>query len=243
LGALIIVLTLCIIAFALGVFIGKSQQSAPEEKVVLAPAVAPVTHPVVLKPVAALPPQALAPVGTPTPVATVGSGMAVVPEPTNEQKVEQVLNASAGAVKVADELSVQVAAVVEPSPLGNGINAPAPVVEAKPAAAVAVVQPQKVAPAPKVVSKVKVVSASAASSKTGFVVQVGSFKKQSDSEKVKKKIGAKFPVIINRVDLGNKGVWFRVLVGPVATEAAAAKLQSQLHDGYKLSGFVKKAAQ
>ena len=75
----------------------------------------------------------------------------------------------------------------------------------------------------------------AAPSTGGYAVQVSSQHSEAEAEAAYKSLQAKFPaqlgshqVIIHRVDLGEKGTFYRALVGPFASADAAAGLCSNL---------------
>jgi len=227
-GAFIVLLALCLISFALGIFVGKHRQVVQQQT---EPAQ---THPVVRNAVTPQlePESAVGVVAAAAEVVTQvasGSPQLVETQPKDEDAVP-------------DE-KVQSAAPVlsEKSPLGNGINkVDVPVVAPEPAPVVAtqkvsVTPPQPVAKTAPAKVQPKVVSGA-----VKYVVQVGSFKKQSDAEKVKSRLQKTFAVEVRRADLGEKGLWYRVLVGPVSSSAEAAKIKDSLQQGFKLSGFVKR---
>lgn len=104
---------------------------------------------------------------------------------------------------------------------------PAPPPVQKPAAPrVAAVAPAA-APAP--------AAAASAADGSGYVVQVAARKSQTDALAAFADIQQKYPrlldgyrPIIKRADLGNKGVWYRLNVGPVESKQVASSLCSQL---------------
>jgi len=78
-------------------------------------------------------------------------------------------------------------------------------------------------------------AAAAAPATGGYAVQVTSQHSEADAEAAFKSLQAKFPVqlgshqaIIHRADLGEKGIFYRALVGPFASADAAAGLCSNL---------------
>jgi len=131
-------------------------------------------------------------------------------------------------------------------PLGTGINlppqpekkvekpAPAPVEEQ------AVMQMKPLAPAstpelPRSVAKAEVAVSG------GYVVQTGSFKKMEDAERLKSQLTTKgFEAFIEKADLKEKGIWYRVVLGPLATKGEAEALAGDLKKKERLSGFVRK---
>jgi cell division septation protein DedD len=104
------------------------------------------------------------------------------------------------------------------APLSLAPGAPAP---AEPPARVAAVNP---APPP-----------AAAPSSGGFVVQVSSQKTEADAQASYKSLQGKFPTVlgsraplIKRADLGEKGVFYRAMVGPFGTRDEAVTLCTNL---------------
>lgn len=168
---------------------------------------------------------------------------AVTPEETKPAEEEQLT--------FYDNLSTD-----ETVPLGSGINLPPK--EEKPA--VAEKQPE-VAPVEKVpqpkVAKVEKVSpkpvqkeepvATLTVSDTPpksvadgtFSVQVGSFASVSDAGRLKKSLVAKgYPAFIAEADLGAKGIWYRVRLGPYADSDQAKEAMRIADKKDKIKGFV-----
>ncbi|OQY20570.1 MAG: hypothetical protein B6I36_00710 [Desulfobacteraceae bacterium 4572_35.1] len=239
-GVLVIIVVLSLIAFGLGVFVGKQQKNSQPQVVAPLQPHTPIkqnSDETLKKVPSKVEQRASNAVG----VGKELSRLAV----EGRQSIESLLT---GKVEdqVVNEQVVEVATasavVVEQAPLGNGINParnstlPLSPLAASPSPEVVSTATQvlqkKAAPAPAKVSAVV--------GKGSYVVQVSSFKKRSDAERVEKKIQAKFHAYVNRVDLGKKGVWYRVLVGPVTTLREAGKLKEQVQKTYRLSGFVKK---
>jgi cell division septation protein DedD len=78
-------------------------------------------------------------------------------------------------------------------------------------------------------------SASAASSGGGYAVQVTSQRSESEAHNAYRALQAKYPdqlggraAIVRRADLGEKGTFYRALVGPFASAEEAAGLCSGL---------------
>jgi hypothetical protein len=78
-------------------------------------------------------------------------------------------------------------------------------------------------------------AAPAASASTKYVVQVGSKKNQTEALASFADMQQKYPTLlgtyrpmVQKADLGSKGVWYRLRIGPIADKTAAAKLCSQL---------------
>lgn len=243
---LVIIVVLCCAAFALGIFVGKQRQKITQGDELNVP----VTHPVASKPeaeVALVPP---APKGDvePLPSELVAAATAGAKKSVESVIADQELLAASaqkvGTVEPA-EIAESVAASVAPveqSPLGSGFNS-APVLpkvvaetkEVAQASVPAVAVPKVIAPQP-----AKRLKPSPASGSVVYVVQVGSFKKRVDAEKLQSRLQKDFSVVVRSVDLGAKGVWYRVLVGESATKELAVTLQKSLQERYKMAGFVKK---
>jgi cell division septation protein DedD len=70
-------------------------------------------------------------------------------------------------------------------------------------------------------------------------VQIGSFGAAADAISLKNKMGKKgYPAFIVEADLGKKGLWYRVRIGPYADSAAAKSVQKILAEKEKITGFV-----
>ena len=81
----------------------------------------------------------------------------------------------------------------------------------------------------------------ATSPKGTFVVQVASFRTVEDAEKLQAKLDKHGLVCIHeRVDLGQKGVWYRVIAGPYAERPAAEQVVALLQAEERLSALVRK---
>lgn len=245
---LVIVVVLCLTAFALGIFVGKQRQKIAEAD----ESSAPVTHPVASKPVAV---TEVAPVVATVDGRVVASELTQVMAGAEQKSVEAVV---VGHQLVEDaavlveptvtvveppptSVSVAKIASIEQSPLGSGLNSAPVIPKADVDSEISVSKAVTAVTSPVVVSQsvVKAKSAVVPSSAV-YVVQVGSFKKRADAEKLQIKLQKDFLVVVRSVDLGVKGVWYRVLVGQSATKDTAVKLQGQLQSRYKMAGFVKK---
>jgi len=124
-------------------------------------------------------------------------------------------------------------------PLGSGINLPPePAATAAPAAAT----PVKQATGPKAAALPGSAVAPAVPAAAGqFVVQIASFKDQTAAEVMLKQLAAKgYALFVEPVDLGAKGVWYRVYAGPYAGRETADRVASQLRDREKISPLVRK---
>lgn len=72
-----------------------------------------------------------------------------------------------------------------------------------------------------------------------FVVQVGSFRDEDDARTLQEKLLKKdFSVFIQQADLGDKGTWYRVRVGPFADAETARGAADLLKAQEKIDGFV-----
>jgi hypothetical protein len=121
-----------------------------------------------------------------------------------------------------------------PAPLSPSGNAPmslvpqsiqaAPAVE--PRTRVATTAPVQIAPAP---------SAASASSGGGYLVQVSSQRSENDAQASFRSLQGKFPSVlasrsplIKRADLGDKGVYYRAMVGPFGSPEEASQFCGNL---------------
>ncbi|EAT15177.1 SPOR domain-containing protein [Desulfuromonas acetoxidans] len=223
---LVLVVVLCLVSFSLGLMVGKSGKPVVETTQIQ-------TVP--------LPPQprTVAPQAQPAP-SSEQSAMAEV----GDEKASQVTEQPASNDPLRELLPP-----VEQMPLGSGINHGAEQTAAEQATAAAepitATAPVKVPlPAKPVVTAPVVEKPQAATTvvttATGYVVQVASFKHRQDAETMSSKLGKDFPVVVRQADLGEKGLWYRVLVGPVATKAEAETLKQDLKKKASTDGFIKK---
>jgi cell division septation protein DedD len=150
-------------------------------------------------------------------------------------------------LKVRPDGSVEGASSAQASAAADSATATRPVAAPAPAATMPV--PAAEPPAPQQVANVEPAlakpkapkpvatqaSATPATGSTKYVVQVGSKKNQTEAlasfadmqQKYPSLIGSYRPMV-QKADLGAKGVWYRLRIGPIADKAAAAKLCSQL---------------
>ena len=143
----------------------------------------------------------------------------------------------------------------EAAPLGSGINLPpeepkpvidkpriesAPVVSKVPAA-VAKVAPVAAVPQAKAVSSPAPATGAippAVASGT-YSVQVGSFASVADAGRFKKNLVAKgYPVFIAEADLGKKGIWYRVRLGPYVDAEVAQRALNIAAQRDNIKGFI-----
>ena len=70
-------------------------------------------------------------------------------------------------------------------------------------------------------------------------VQIGSFGSVGDAIALKKKMLAKdYPAFVAEADLGKKGLWYRVRIGPYKNSATAQIAQKILEEREHIKGFV-----
>lgn len=125
----------------------------------------------------------------------------------------------------------------------EGANEPAP---AKPKAVAPVQAPVAVDadPIAKVLEKrtaPKTETADApAAKKRVLMLQAGSFKKLEDAETLRARLKGKgYPARVTTADLGEKGVWYRVVLDPYTSMSAAVDVASRLKKEEKLSVLLK----
>jgi len=120
-------------------------------------------------------------------------------------------------------------------PLGSGINLPPAEAEPAPAPAVTVAAPPRTVPAaPAPVSR-------PAAKEESYLVQVASFARPDDAGVLQARLAKKgFEAFVQQADLGSKGVWYRVFVGPLAGADAAEQAAARLKAEEKLSPLVRK---
>jgi cell division septation protein DedD len=75
----------------------------------------------------------------------------------------------------------------------------------------------------------------------GYVVQIASFRAKEDAYSLAQKLKNEFPAYVRKADLEEKGIWYRVLVGPMDERKKADEVRSRIKEKTKLEGFVKKA--
>ena len=265
---LIILLVLSLAAFSAGVFVGKMSNNPSDGDADVATTVIKQPVPVTVTTTAAVRPHAVAtgarqlvennnnyvaaagsnaqsapaaPVaavnnstaGAPAPEQPAATGGAL-PEPTARTEAAQVT------VKTVVRSSKQALVPTETAvPLGSGVNSPA-----------AATPPPVTAVAAKVVeTKGQFHSADVAAAKSGaianpaaggYVVQVGSFRSRADAARMQKRLPGSLSSMVKKADLGKKGVWYRVLVGPLPSKDVADAIKQTLQKRNKIGGFVKK---
>ena len=142
----------------------------------------------------------------------------------------------------------------EKVPLGSGINLPPqPKAEKQPAVKPPIDLPdlpvvKKQVPAV-AVAKTEIAPATAAEDvplimpktdpKGTYAVQVGSFSSAADAGAFKKKLNGKgFPAFVAEADLGAKGLWYRVKIGPYADGETAKSVLQLIDKKEQIKGFI-----
>lgn len=75
--------------------------------------------------------------------------------------------------------------------------------------------------------------------KLAFVIQAGSFKNQAAAEKLKAKLAFKgLQSKIETTPAQNGDIWYRVVIGPLASQAEAKSIQTDLQNTEKLNSLV-----
>ena len=122
-------------------------------------------------------------------------------------------------------------------------SATPPVRVAAPPAPLPTAAPATPAPAPVPTALPVPVSApKTAAHASAFGVHVGSFRKRPTAESEARRLGAQLalPARVVQVDLGAKGVWYRVVVGAAGSAAEAAALRERLKQEGVPDGVVQK---
>ena len=125
------------------------------------------------------------------------------------------------------------------APLGSGINLPpeqpTKAVQAKPKRAVKQTEMKPVA------SKPKQATVPTISAEASFVVQIASFRTGEDAKGLAARLKLyKLPTFVETADLGDKGVWYRVLAGPYSSREGADTVAVLLKEKERLSALVRK---
>ncbi len=177
------------------------------------------------------------------------------PPQTEEQKGEK--DALIDAVVEKARLSFYDDLVRDSSPLGSGINQPAPA-ESRPPASL---PPLELADQPIVVrgggtqtpaqapapaqqqSPTATVSAvqtlPAVTAQGSHVVQVGSFGSAADAASLRQRLLDKgFPAFLAEANLGERGIWYRVRIGPYVDSDTAGVARQIILDQEKIEGLV-----
>jgi cell division septation protein DedD len=125
--------------------------------------------------------------------------------------------------------AVAAAPVVDPK-----TNDPAPLPKKAPA-------PVTKAPAPVAKAPAPVVKTAAPAVVGGYLVQAAAFRRSEDAKGLQAKLARKgYAAFTEKANLGAKGVWYRVYVGPYASAGAADTVVSRLKAEEKLAALVRK---
>jgi len=140
----------------------------------------------------------------------------------------------------------------EQPPLGSGINLPPQEQKPEPAVVQQVaVPPDTVKPAipEKVFETAKQETAApapAAKPKVDpetvkYVLQVASFPQPDESGKLMGKLTTGgYDAYVQQADLGSKGIWYRVYVGPITGKSKATSMQSKIEKEFKVKPILRK---
>jgi DedD protein len=131
----------------------------------------------------------------------------------------------------------------EQSPLGSGINLP-PKKEAAPVSATPAATPPP-SPASPAVHRPAVPApaapAAGVANREEWSLQVASFREAEDARKLMARLVVKgYAAFTQEADLGVKGKWYRVMVGPFTTETTVNKTADRLKREEKLSALVRR---
>jgi cell division septation protein DedD len=162
-------------------------------------------------------------------------------EPPAEEPIEEPGVAEATQGKAPDLTFYDSLPRGEQAPLGSGINLPP---EKKEPAADTTAPPKPAAehatakrpsPAP------TAADAGNAGSVARFVVQAASFSRPDDAGVLQARLAKKgLDAYVQQADLGSKGIWYRVFVGPLPSAQAAEKVVTRLKAEENLSALVRK---
>ncbi len=224
---LILVLAVSLVSFSLGVMVGRNGPSTPvatQTPAAAAPTRMPIAKQAANPEAPAAAPKASAqgkekltfydtlPKGNAPPM---GSGINLPPG----QKTPEKEKAASAAPVAAHQ------ATAPPAPAAENKSVAATPQEQKPAAA----------PGTRETSKPVVKPAGS------IVVQVASFRRAEDAAALRQRlIGKGYTVFIRKADLGAKGVWNRVFVGPFASSIKADRVADRLTAEERLSVLVKR---
>lgn len=193
------------------------------------------------------------PVATPESLAPPASSGTVVTEPEPGDRLIDAVVESAR-LSFYDDLAR------ESAPLGSGINQPPPVSDVEQPVAqppldladrpivVRNAETGAVAPAtPQGQQQAPAVATTSASMETlppvagqgTHVVQVGSFGSAADAASLRQTMIDKgYPAFLAEADLGERGIWYRVRVGPYADSNTAGVARQIIHDREQIEGLV-----
>lgn len=200
--------------------------------------------------------------GTSEPVA-VEQISAPQPIPPMETPVAPVAQAPTPAVPLVEEplTFYENLSKAETTPVGSGINLPptaadseegaANKIDPKPQTAPVKIENSEVTPAPKrpldqVMANLvqpeptNELQLPPVSTHGGWVVQLFASKSAADAGILRDKLAAKdYPVFIAEADLGSKGLWYRVSMGPFASRDIALQAQAFAEKRDNMKGFTR----
>ena len=123
------------------------------------------------------------------------------------------------------------------APLGSGINLP-PEQKAKSTGTARKAQAVSASPPPK--PSAKTASRPAVTATGDLVVQIASFRTSQDAAKLAGRLKTYgLTIFVETADLGEKGVWYRVLSGPFPSRENADKAVDFLREKERLSAIVR----
>ncbi|MDY0267959.1 SPOR domain-containing protein [Trichloromonas sp.] len=226
----VLLLVISLISFFLGIMVGRSSSGAPSVSVESATPPLPVPPPLAESP--------------PAPETGVPAAPTVVPA-VEEEPEKPTLTFYEALPKG------------ESPPLGSGINLPPPGKTVKTDAPTAKAEPHRplppvlaapeaekvdvATPAPTVKAEAPPTPLPKPVVQGTFVVQVASFKSLGDANALRDRLGKKgYGAYVQEANLGDKGVWQRVMVGPYAGNEAVTQVVERLKNEERLSGMIKK---
>ncbi|MGI8724012.1 MAG: SPOR domain-containing protein [Methyloceanibacter sp.] len=161
----------------------------------------------------------------------------VVPPAMPQGGAETTASMPSGAppgMQVASAESPGTAVATPPATPQAAAPTPAPATAESPAAAPAAPAPQQVAAVP-TPPKPAAAAATAPAKPSKYVVQVGSKKNQTEALATFADMQQKYPTLlasyrpmVQKADLGSKGVWYRLRIGPIDDKGEATKVCTQL---------------
>jgi len=162
----------------------------------------------------------------------------VMPPPEAPAAPQQATPAKAAPAPAPQQQMAAVEPAMPAMPMPQAAPAPAPVAEAAPPPATAPAPAADPAPVAAIPPKPKVATADVApapSKPSQYVVQVGSKQNQTEALATFADMQQKYPTLlasyrpmVQKADLGAKGVWYRLRIGPIVDKSAATKLCGQL---------------
>ncbi len=177
------------------------------------------SQPLAAPPLAAMP-ESSPPAAEPPPQAANPPMQLADPQPAPEPEPPHQVAARPSPTRPAPVAQRRSAPAVSNAPLSLSPDAPAPRAPTRTAA----VAPTQLAPVSRSVARTG-----------GYAVQVSSQRSEAEAQAAFRGLQGKYPnqlgghqVMIHRVDLGAKGVYYRALVGPFASGAEASQLCSSL---------------